>query len=73
MAHLSSNILSTIIYRSILSELLRIARYTLRNNNVIPRESDLFSRMIVQSGNRATLTKQLKKSFSSSPNCFSKN
>ena len=63
MSHLLSNIPSTIFYGSIFSELFRIARCTLRINGFIPMASDLFSRKIAQVGNRATLTKQLKKAF----------
>ena len=63
MPYLSSNIPSTIFRGSIFSGLLRIARYTLRINDFILRASDLFSRMIVKGGNRAALTKQLKKAF----------
>ena len=48
---------------STFSELLPIARCNLRINDFITRASDLFSKMIAQSGNRATLTKQLKKAF----------
>ena len=51
MPHLSSNMPSTILYWSIFSELLRIARCTLnRINDLIPIASDLFSKMIVQGG-----------------------
>ena len=63
MPHLSSNIPSTISSGSIFSELLRMAKCSLRTKNLIPRASDLFSRMIVQDGNRATLTKELKTAF----------
>ena len=45
------------------SELLRIARCSLRTNDFILRDSDLFSKMIAQGGNRAALPKQLKKNF----------
>ena len=72
MPHLSSNIPSTISSGSIFSELLRMARCSLRTKDFIPRASDLFSRMIVQDGNRATLTKQLKKAFHRYPNVFQK-
>ena len=71
MPHLSSNIPSTISSGSIFSELLRMARCSLRTKNFIPRASDLFSRMIVQDGNRATLTKK-KKAFHRYPNVFQK-
>ena len=53
MALLSSNIPSTISSGSIFSELLRIARCSLRTDDFIPRDSDLFSKMIAQGGNRA--------------------
>ena len=53
MALLSSNIPSTISSGSIFSELLRIARCSLRNDGFIPRDSDLFSKMIAPGGNRA--------------------
>ena len=46
--HVSSNVPSTISYGPIFSELLRIARCTLRTNNFISGASDLFSRMIAQ-------------------------
>ena len=72
MALLSSNIPSTISSGSIFLELLRIARYSLRTDDVIPRDSGLFSKMIAQGGNRATLTKQLKKAFHRCANVFQK-
>ena len=53
MALLSSNIPSTISSGSIFSELLRIARCSLRTDDFITRDSDLFSKMIAQGGNRA--------------------
>ena len=72
MPHLSSNIPSTISSGSIFSELLRTVRCSLRTKNCIPRAFDLFSRMIVQDGNRAILTKQLKTAFHRYPNVFQK-
>ena len=72
MPHLSSNIPFTISSGSIFSELLRMAKCSLRTKNFIPRASDFFSRMIVQDGNRATLTKQLKRAFHRYPNVFQK-
>ena len=72
MPHLSSNIPSTISSGSIFSEYLRMARCSLRTKNVLPRASDLVSRMIVRDGNRATLTKQLKTAFHHYPNVFQK-
>ena len=73
MSHLSSsNIPCTISSGSIFSKLLRMARCSQKTKNFIPRASDLFSRMIVQDGNRATLTKQLKAAFHRYPNVFQK-
>ena len=72
MPHLSSNIPSTISSGSIFSELLRMAKCSLRTKHFIPRAFDLFSRMIVQDGNRATLTKQLRTAFHRYPNVFQK-
>ena len=63
MPHLSSNKPFTIFYGSIFSELLRITICTLRINEFIPKAFHLFSRMIAPGGNRATLTKQMKKTF----------
>ena len=70
MALLSSNIPSTISSGSIFSELLRIARCSLRTDDFIPRDSDLFSKMIAQGGNRAKKTTE--KDFSLLPKCFSR-
>ena len=70
MPNLSSNIPSTISCGSF-SE-LRMSTCSLKTKHFIPRASDLFSRMIVQDGNRATLTKQLKKVFHRYPNVFQK-
>ena len=72
MPHLLGNISSTVSSRSIFSEFLRMARCSQKTKNFIPRASDLFSRMIVQDGNRATPTKQLKTAFHRYPNVFQK-
>ena len=72
MPHLSSNIPSTISSGSIFPELLWTARFSLRTDDFIPRDSDLFSKMIAQSGNRTALLKQLKKTFHRYPNVFQK-
>ena len=61
MPYLSSNIPSAILYVSMPSELLRIARCSLNINGFIPRACGLLSKMIAQGRNRASLTKQLKK------------
>ena len=63
---------STISFGSIFSELLRMAKCSLRTNNFIPTASDLISRMIVQDGNGTTLTKQLKTAFHRYPNVLQK-
>ena len=68
MAPLSRNIPSTIFSGSIFSELLVIARYSLRADDFIPRESDLFLKMIVQGGHRSAL----KQTFHRYPNVFQK-
>ena len=47
-------------------------RCILRINDFIPRASGLFSRMIAQVGNRAILTKQVKKGLSLLSKCSSK-
>ena len=57
MALLSSNVPSTICSGSIFSELFRIASCSLRTVDFIPRDSDLFSKMIAQGRNRAALPK----------------
>ena len=63
MALLSSNMPSTVSSGSIFSVLLPIARCSLRTDDFIPRDSNLFSKMIAQGGERAALPKQLKKTF----------
>ena len=63
MLHMSSSISSTIFYACIFSKLLCIARYTVRIKDFTPTASDLFPRMTAQVEKRATLTKQLKRSF----------
>ena len=72
MGLLSSNIPSTISSGSIFSELLWIARCSLITDDFIPRDSDLYSKMIAQDENRAALPKQLKKTFHRYPNVFQK-
>ena len=72
MPHFSSNIPSSIFYASAFSEFLRIARCTLRLNDFIPRASELFSRMILQGGHKASLSKQIRKGFNRYPELFNK-
>ena len=70
MSHMSSNISSLIFYGSIFLELVRVARCNLRTNDFLPRGSNFYSRMTAQGGNRATLTKQLRKIFHLYQNVF---
>ena len=72
MSHFSSNIPSSIFYGTIFSKNFRIASCTLIISDFLPRASGLFSRMRVKSGNRAALTKKLKKAFQRYPNAFQK-
>ena len=65
---MSSNLPSIISYESIFSEFLCITRCTLRINDLVPRASDLFSRMTTQCWNSATL----QKAFQSYPTAFQK-
>ena len=60
---MASNIPSIVFHGSIFSELLSTARYTLRINDFTGKTADLLLRMIAPGGNRAKLTKQLKKGF----------
>ena len=72
MPDLSSNIPSTVFYGSVLSEFLRIARYTLLYNDFIPKARDLYQRMITQGGNVKLTGKQISKAFSRHPEAFLK-
>ena len=70
MPHLLINILSTIFYGSIFSELLRIARCTLRTDDFISRVFGLFSIMIGQGRNKAAISKQLSIAYHRYPAVF---
>ena len=59
--HLSRNISYTIFFEFLFSEIFPIARTIQRINHFLPQESDSFSKMIAQDGNRSTLTKQQQK------------
>ena len=63
MPHKDSNIPSNIFYSAIFSEILRISRCTIILEDVIPRISELFTRMINQGASKAYLRKQIKKCF----------
>ena len=72
MPHADSNIPSCIFYGSIFSEILRIARSTLMFDDLIPRITELFSRMRNQGASNSFLNKQVVKCFVRFPNCFNK-
>ena len=72
MPHADSNIPSCIFYGSIFSEILRIARSTLMFDDLIPRITELFSRMRNQGASNAFLKKQVVKCFIRFPNSFNK-
>ena len=48
MPYLLSNIPSSIFYGSIFSEFLRIARWTLRLTDFVPKASQLYTRVVIQ-------------------------
>ena len=72
MPYLLSDIPSSIFYGSIFSEFLQIARCTLRLTDFVPKASQLYTRMITQVGNKASILCQLKKVFQRYPETFSK-
>ena len=61
MHHLGSNIPSSLLYRSIFSEFLRIARCTLLLNDFTPRASVLYQRMKTQGDTDKMLLVQIIK------------
>ena len=63
MPHFESNIQSTILHSSIISEFLRIAICTLKLDHFLPRASDLYSRMLSQWANQSYINKQIQKSL----------
>ena len=72
MPHKDSNIPSIIFYSSIYSEILRISRCTLLLEDVIPRISELFKRMLNQGAEKSFLNKQIVKCFKRFPDTFMK-
>ena len=72
MPHKDSNIPSIIFYSSIYSEILRISRCTLLLEDVIPRISELFKRMLNQGAEKSFLNKQIVKCFKRFPDTFKK-
>ena len=55
MPDLRGNIPSHVFYGCIMSELLRIARATLKYENFLPRASELFKRMLNQGASKTSL------------------
>ena len=72
MPHKDSNLPSIIFYSSIYSEVLRISRCTLLFEDVLPRISELFTRMLNQGAERSFLRKQIVKCFDRFPETFMK-
>ena len=70
MPDLSGNIPSHVFYGSIMSEILRIARATLRYNDFLPRVKKLFDRMLNQGANKINLMKQVTKVTNKHWNAF---
>ena len=61
MLYLSSNSLSSIFHGSIFSKFLRIARCKLNLTNLVLKVPQLYTRMINQGGNKASILRQIKK------------
>ena len=72
MPFIESNIPSSIFYGAVFSEILRIARCTLRFEDVVPRLQDLFDRMISQGANKSFILRQINKGFQRYPDTFNK-
>ena len=70
MPDLRGNIPSYIFYGSILSEVVRIARCTLKYIDFVPKISDLFSRMKNQGAYMKKLISQMKKVMQRHPLAF---
>ena len=71
MPYLLSNIPLSTFYVSIFSEFLRIARCTLRLTDFVPRASQLYTGMLTQAENKASILRQIKNAFQSYPKYFS--
>ena len=74
MPHFESNIPSIIFYDSIFLEFLRITKTgcTLKLEHFLPRDSELYSRMLSQGANQNCINKQIQKSFQISPDVLRK-
>ena len=64
-----SNIPS-IFYSSIFSEFLQIAWYTRRLTDFVPKASQLYTRIVTQGANNASILHQMKKAFQKYPETF---
>ena len=72
MPYLSSNIPSSIFYGSIFSDFLQIAWCTLRLRDFVSEASQLYTKMITQLGNKASILRQIKSLFQRYPEIVSK-
>ena len=70
MPHGCSNIPQSIFYSSLVGELLRIARSTLKLGDFFPRAKDLLQRMRNQGATSKLSRRYLKKLINSHPNSF---
>ena len=68
----SSNIPSYIFYGTIMSEIIRIARSTLLLDDLIPKMSALFKRMLNQGADRQKIVNQYKKAIINHSHIFDK-
>ena len=68
----SSNIPSYIFYGTIMSEIIRIARSTLLLDDLIPKMSALFKRMLNQGADRQKIVNQYKKAIINHSHMFDK-
>ena len=61
MPYLSTNIPSSVFYDSIVKDLLRIARCSLKLTDCVPTPSQLYTRLVIQSENKTSILHQIKK------------
>ena len=70
--YLSSNFPSLILYASIFLALLQIVQCTLRLTDLVPKASQLYTRMLTYGGNKTNVLQQIKKkAFERYPKTFS--
>ena len=72
MPHFESNIPSTILYSSIISEFLCIAICSLKLEHFLPGASEFYSRMLSQGANQSCINKQIQKSLQRYPGILKK-